>query len=244
MMSIFSAVQHSEIIAQKVGEPFGTIILALAITIIEVGIIVSFMLSNPSGTVTLARDTIYATLMLILNGILGISILWGAIKYREQTFQNDAGNSALVALITISALTLILPNFTTTTLGPMYSTSQLIFVAIASIVVYGSFLLIQTVRHREYFTVKARKKYMSTAEYRVSDQEFYWSLCMLILSLTIVVLITQSLTPLITTIIIHAGLPFALVGIVIATMVLLPEAIAAFQAANRNQLQSTINLGL
>ena len=149
--SVLSAVYHAEVVAHKVGEPFGTIILAVAITIIEVALIISLMVAGGENAAYLARDTIFAAIMLILNGILGLCLLIGGWKYREQFFGKKSANTALIVLVSILVLTLVLPNFTTSTPGPTYNDAQLIFVAIASLVLYSAFIMVQTVRHRDYF---------------------------------------------------------------------------------------------
>ena len=148
---MLSAVHHAEVVAHKVGEPFGTIILALAITVIEVALIVSLMIAGGDNAAYLARDTVFAAIMLILNGILGGCLMIGGLKHHEQFFSKKSASTALVTLVSILVLTLVLPNFTTSTQGPTYSPSQLIFVAIASLILYGSFIMVQTVRHRDYF---------------------------------------------------------------------------------------------
>ncbi|MDR6129839.1 hypothetical protein QE442_000725 [Chryseobacterium sp. SORGH_AS1175] len=151
--SVLSAVHHAEMVAHKVGEPFGTIILALCITIIEVALIISLMVAGGDQAITLARDTVFAAVMLILNGILGICILVGGVKYYEQFFARSSATTYLVSIVSILILTLVLPNFTSSVNGPFYNNAQLIFVSIACLVIYGIFLMVQTVRHRSYFVV-------------------------------------------------------------------------------------------
>ncbi|OYU46215.1 MAG: ionic transporter y4hA, partial [Burkholderiales bacterium PBB4] len=149
--TVLSAVHHAEVVAHKVGEPYGTLVLALSITVIEVALIVSMMLAGGPATTALARDTVFAAVMLILNGIVGLCLLAGGSRYREQTFGQLGVSASLTTLAAIAVLTLVLPNYTTTTPGPMYSPSQLAFVAIVSLVLYGTFVLVQAVRHRDYF---------------------------------------------------------------------------------------------
>ncbi len=149
--SVLAAVHHAEVVAHKVGEPFGTVILALAITVIEVALIISLMVAGGDNASFLARDTIFAAIMLILNGILGVSLLIGGWKHREQFFGQKSASTALITLVAILVLTLVLPNFTTSTAGPTYNATQLVFVALASLVLYGSFMMVQTVRHHDYF---------------------------------------------------------------------------------------------
>lgn len=141
IVGVLSAVHHAEVVAHKVGEPYGTIILAVAVTVLEASIIVSLMLTGGAGADIYARDTLFAAVMLILNGILGISMLVGAIKFNEQVFETKSVTIALVSLVSILVLTLVLPNFTTSISGPSYSPPQLIAVAICCVVIYGSFYL-------------------------------------------------------------------------------------------------------
>ncbi len=246
--TVLSAVHHSEIVAHRVGEPFGTIILAVAITIIEVAIIISLMIAGGNDTSTLARDTVFAATMLILNGILGLCLMVGALKHHEQFFSKDSTNTALVSLVAIIVFTLILPNYTTTISGPVYSEQQLVFVSIACLVIYGGFLLTQTVRHRDYFLSSAEDADndgdVAIHDTNVSKKTALVSLVFLILCLGIVVLLAKKLSPTIENIILSANLPQSLVGVVIATVVLLPEGIAAFQAARKNRLQTSLNLAL
>src|SRR5262252_2322499 len=149
--TVFAAVFHAEVVALRVGEPFGTLVLALAVTIIEVAVIVSIMIAGGAETASLTRDTLFAVVMIVCNGIVGICLLAGGLRHREQGFQLLGANAALSVLIALTTLTLILPNVTTTTLGPTFSPSQLAFAAVISLILYGSFVFVQTLRHREYF---------------------------------------------------------------------------------------------
>jgi len=160
--SVMSAVHHSEIVAHRVGEPYGTIILAVAITIIEVSVIISLMVSGGTEAASLARDTVYAASMLILNGIVGLCLFIGGLKYHEQTFSKHSVTIALVSLVSIIVFTLILPTFTRSVSGPIYSSSQLLFVSVACILIYTAFIFAQTIRHREYFLTKEDKSNKTT----------------------------------------------------------------------------------
>ncbi len=236
---VMAAVHHAEVVAHKVGEPFGTIILAVAVTLLEASIIVSLMTAGGAGAETYARDTLFAAVMLILNGILGISMLVGALKFREQFFETKSVTIALVALVSILVLTLVLPNFTTSVAGPTYSDPQLIAVGICCLVIYGSFVFTQTVRHRKYFLAEA-----SGEERPVTKIEALVSLILLLVSLGAVIFLAKKLSPAIESSVIEAGLPTALVGIAISAVILLPEGVAALRAARRNQYQISINLAL
>lgn len=241
--SVLAAVHHAEVVAHKVGEPYGTIILAVCITILEVGLIISFMLSGGEGAITYARDTVFAAVMLILNGILGISFLIGGVKFREQFFMRSSGTTYLVSLVAILVLTLILPNYTSSTRGPFYSESQLIFVSLACLVIYATFLMVQTVRHRNYFIVEEDDHTTHEAD-PPSRTKTLISLVLLIICLAVVIFMAKGLSPVIEDFVEGIGAPRALVGVIIACMVLLPEGLAAIRAARNNQIQSSINLGL
>jgi len=149
--SVVAAVHHAEVVAHRVGEPFGTLVLAIAVTVIEVSLIVSLMLSGSGDVAALARDTVFAAIMIILNFIIGLCLLTGGMKHGEQRFTLRGISAALATLAALVVLSLILPNYTTSAAGPTYASSQLIFVAIVSLVLYGTFVLVQTVRHRDYF---------------------------------------------------------------------------------------------
>lgn len=240
MLSVFSAVHHSEVIAHKIGEPFGTIVLAISITIIEVALIISLMTAGGKETSHLARDTVFAAVMLILNGVLGLSLLVGSVKFHEQFFARTSANSLLVSLIAILVLTLILPNFTTSVSGPVYTQPQLIFVSIACLTIYGTFLLVQTVRHRNYFLPNNKEEVVSVPTFKESILSFIT----LLVCLGIVVLMAKKLSSPIETIIRNAGLPQSLVGVIIAAVILLPEGIASIKAARKDDLQTSLNLSL
>src|SRR5499427_7279196 len=149
--TVLAAVYHAEVVALRVGEPFGTLVLALAVTTIEVALIVSMMIAGGAETAGLARDTLFAAVMIVCNGIIGICLLAGGMRHREQGFQLLGANAALSVLIALTTLTLIVPNVTATTAGPTFSRPQLAFAAVVSLVLYGAFVFVQTSRHRNYF---------------------------------------------------------------------------------------------
>lgn len=245
--AVLSAVHHTEVIAHKVGEPFGTIILALAITIIEVSLIVSLMVSETGeGPSVLARDTVFAAIMIILTGIIGICLWAGSIKFREQDFITQGVSTALITLIAISVLTLVLPNFTTSETKGIYSESQLIFVAIISLILYGGFISVQTIRHRDYFLPKQEEN-ATVSELHAAPPNTLTtitSIFLMIIALLAVVLLSKKLSPSIESMVLHLGAPQSLVGIIIATVILLPEGLAAYKAARKNRLQTSLNLAL
>ncbi|MCC2590473.1 calcium:proton antiporter [Chryseobacterium sp. MFBS3-17] len=241
--SVLAAVHHAEVIAHKVGEPYGSIVLAICITILEVGLIISFMLSGGEGAVTYARDTVFAAVMLLLNGILGVCIWIGAVKYKEQNYMRSSATTYLVSLVAILVLTLILPNYTSSVRGPFYNESQLVFVSIACLVIYGIFLMVQTVRHRNYFIIEDENHTPHEADPPTRTVTVV-SLILLLISLAVVIFMAKGLSPVIESFVADMGAPRALVGVIIASMVLLPEGFAAIRAARSNHLQSSINLTL
>lgn len=242
--AVLVAVHHAEVVAHKVGEPYGTLVLAIAVTTIEVALIVSLMMAGGPGTETLARDTIFAAIMIILNAITGLCLLIGGLRHREQTFGLDGMSASLVALLAISFLTMVLPNYTTTQMGPSYSQSQLLFVGIVTLIIYLSFVFIQTIRHRDYFLPEVGEENSEVHAPPPSTKVFVLSLVLLVLALVAVVLLGKSLSPVIESSIESIGAPKTLVGIIIAMVVLLPEGLAAYRAAKNNRLQTSLNLAL
>jgi Ca2+:H+ antiporter len=241
--SVLAAVHHAEVIAHRVGEPFGTLILALAITVIEVALIVSLMISGGPETKELARDTVFAAVMIIITGIVGLCLLTGGIKFKEQVFQLKGVSATLITLTAIIVLTLILPNYTTSKAGGEYTSSQLIFVSIVSLVLYGSFIMIQAVRHRDYFLPKESTTEEDHAA-PPNNATTMASVILLFLSLGIVVILAKSLSDDIENIVLGLGAPKSLVGVIIAAVVLLPEGLAAYRAVKNNRLQTSLNLAL
>jgi Ca2+:H+ antiporter len=244
VFSVLAAVHHAEVLARRVGEPFGALVLAVAVTIIEVALIISLMLTPGHVTATLARDTVFAAEMIILTGIVGGVLLLGGLKFGEQTFGLDGVSAALTVLTAISMLTLILPNYTSSVPGPFLNDKQLAFVAVVSLVLYGTFLLVQTIRHRAYFLPRDQAQ---GDEYRSpppTNKTTAISGLFLLISLGIVVILAETLAPGLEAEIDKMGAPKSLVGIIIAMIVLLPEGISALQAATENRLQSALNLAL
>lgn len=242
--SVISAVHHAEVVAHKVGEPFGTVILALAVTLIEVALLVALMLSGGAETSMLARDTVFATIMIILNGLVGLCLLIGGRQYGVQSFSLQGASTALVTLAAISALTLVLPNYTTTIPGPYYSQGQLGFVAIVSLILYGTFIFVQTVRHRDYFLPTDAAPDEDTHLPPPSNRITMLSALLLLVALCAVVLAAKTLAPTVEAGVHAARAPAAVVGIIIAAIILLPEGFAAVRAARKNRLQTSLNLTL
>ncbi|MGM0638003.1 MAG: calcium:proton antiporter [Pseudomonadota bacterium] len=239
--SVLAAVHHAETIAHRLGDPFGAIILALAVTIIEVALIVSVLLAAPAGTSEIARDTVFAAIMIVLNGIVGLCLLVGGLRFREQEFIARGAVGALAVLATVAVLALVLPNYTVAVPGPVYATPQLVFVASVSFALYGLFLFVQTVRHRGDFSAPRLEE---LADAKPERSEMVTALILLPLALVSVVLLAETLAPTVEHAVARAGLPAALVGVVIAMTVLLPEGMAALRAARANRIQSSLNMAL
>ncbi|SHG45043.1 calcium:proton antiporter [Pedobacter caeni] len=241
---VLAAVHHAEVVAHQVGEPYGTLLLALAITVIEVALIVSLMLTGGPDTAALARDTVLAAVMIILTGIIGVCLLVGGAKYKEQVFSLQGVSAALVTLTAIMVLTLILPNYTTTIQGPEYSPVQLGFVAIISLVLYGTFVLVQAIRHRDFFLPPEADGNEDIHADPPGKKVALLSTLLLLVCLGVVVLLAKALAPDIENAVLKAGAPKSLVGVIIAAVVLLPEGLAAYRAARKNRLQTSLNLAL
>jgi Ca2+:H+ antiporter len=241
--TVFAAVYHAEVVAHRTGEPFGTLVLAVAVTIIEVALIVSVMLAAPADKAGLARDTVFAAVMIVCNGIVGLCLLWGGARHHEQGFQVHGASAALAVLAALTILTLVLPNFATTAPGPLFSTSQLVFAGIVSLVLYGSFVFIQTVRHRDYFLAVEAGDQEAHAP-PPSNSTAAVSAGLLLAALVAVVGLAKSLTPTLEIGVARLDVPKAVVGVVIAALVLLPEGLAALRAARANRLQTSLNLAL
>lgn len=241
-ISVFASVHHAETIAHRIGEPYGTLVLALAVTLIEVALIVSLMLAGGAAASALARDTIFAAVMLILTGIVGVSLLVGGAKHPHQTFGLDGVNAALVCLAAIALLTLVYPNYTLTTPGPFYSDGQLALIAAVSLGIYGAFLFTQTVGHRPWFLDSGDE--VDAAVARPSNRLAALSAVLLLACLAGVVLLAKKLAPTLEAVVSRVGAPQAVVGVVIAAIVLLPEGLSAVRAARANRLQTSLNLAL
>jgi Ca2+:H+ antiporter len=242
--SVMAAVHHAEVVAHRVGEPFGTLVLAIAVTVIEVSLIVSLMLAGGSAAHALARDTVFAAVMIILTGIIGVCLMMGGYRFKEQSFGMYGVSAALVTLTAITVLTLILPNYTTSATGPEYTDVQLIFVAIVSLVLYGTFVMVQTVRHRDYFLPPEAVLDEEVHAPPPTNLTALMSLTLLLACLGAVVLLAKTLSPVIERFVFQVGAPNSLVGIIVAFVILLPEGLAALRAARKNRLQTSLNLAL
>lgn len=246
--AVLAAVHHAEVVAHKVGEPFGTFLLALAVTVIELGLIVTIMAAAGEGAATLARDTVFAAVMIILNGLVGVCLLIGGLHHREQIFQQTGVSASLATLTALMILSLVLPNFTDSQPGPLYARSQLGFVATVSFLLYATFVLVQTVRHRGYFRPDELDNSAASDEVALvapaSREQSVLSGVLLVLCLVAVIMLAKMLAPSIEAGVASIGASRALVGVIIAALVLLPESVAATRAALANRLQTSLNLGL
>jgi Ca2+:H+ antiporter len=244
--AVFAAVHHTEVLALRLGEPFGSILLAIAVTVIEVALIVSIMLSGIAGSDAVARDTVFSAVMIVLNGVIGLCLVLGARRHHEQSFQLQGASAALAVLGTLATFALVLPNYTVAVLGPHYSPVQLLFVGAVSLALYCIFVFIQTISHRHYFldNADAGAAAGDAPHDKPSDKITAISALLLIVSLVAVVLLAKALSYPLDRIVVTAGLPQSFVGVVIAAIVLLPEGLAAVKAALLNRLQSSINLAL
>jgi Ca2+:H+ antiporter len=239
--TVFAAVHHAEVIAERIGEPYGTLLLTLAVTIIEVALIATIMLGEKTVT-TLARDTVFAVVMIVCNGLVGICILAGGLRYREQDIQVSGSNLYLSVLAVLATITLIMPNYTNTTPGPVYSVGQLGFVSVVTILLYGVFLYTQTVRHRDYFVSGLTGA--TGGEAHLSNRMMLLSIVLLLVSLLAVVLLAKKFSQVVDAGAALIGAPPAFAGILVAFLILLPESVAAVAAARKNDLQKSINLAL
>ena len=239
--TVFAAVHHAEVVAEKIGEPFGTLLLTLSVTVIEVALIATIMLGEQSVT-TLARDTVFAVVMLVCNGLVGVCILAGGLRYREQDIQVSGSSLYLSVLSVLATITLILPNYTLTTPGPVYSAGQLGFVSVVTILLYGVFLYTQTVRHRDYFVADGAAAAHEGPP--PSNRMIVLSTGLLLISLLAVVLLAKKFSQVVDAGAALIDAPPTFAGILVALLILMPEGVAAIAAARRNDLQKSINLAL
>ncbi|MGW3958818.1 calcium:proton antiporter [Amycolatopsis sp. NPDC005003] len=242
--TVLAAVHHAEVVAHRVGEPFGSLVLAVAVTVIEVALIVTMMVSGGPEAGSLARDTVFAAVMITTNGIVGISLLVGARRYGSTLFNSEGSGAALATVATLATLSLVLPAFTSSTPGPAFSPTQLTFAALASLVLYGTFVLTQTVRHRDFFLPVAADGAVKEDDHAEppSNRAALGSLALLLVALVAVVGLAKVESPAIEAGVRAAGFPQSFVGVVIALLVLLPETLAAVRAAQRDRMQISLNL--
>jgi Ca2+:H+ antiporter len=240
--AVLVAVHHAEVIALRVGEPFGALVLALAVTVIEATLIVAMMLSGGAAASALARDTVFAAVMIICNGVVGLCMVVGGLRHHEQTFRIEGANSSLAALIALATLSLVLPSFTTSSPGATYTAAQLAFAAVASLVLWAVYVFVQTVQHRDYFLPSAQASNEEVHAAPPSVGQAWASFALLMVALVAVVGLAKVLSPSIEAALEATGAPKTVIGIVIALLVLLPETWAAVRAAHVNRLQTSFNL--
>jgi Ca2+:H+ antiporter len=258
MWGAFTVVRHAEEIAHRVGEPYGTLVLTMSVTIIEVSFIVVVMLGSDADS-TLARDTIFAVIMITLNGVAGLCILLGGLRHNEQTYNLHGARAFLAVIMPLSVIALVLPNHTTTTDGPTLSHVQAIVFGILTVLLYGVFLAIQTVRHAGFFTdpvdegdgetsAEEEPAFARDAEDEEHGQagqtSTLYHTVLLLLALLPVVLLTEELAHIVEDGIAASGLPAAVAGVLVAILVLSPEVMGAVRASLNNQLQRAVNISL
>jgi Ca2+:H+ antiporter len=240
--AVLAAVDHAEVVAHRVGEPFGSLILAVCVTVIEVGLIVMLMTHGGKDTATLARDTVFAAAMIACNGIFGMSLLIAALRRGVASFNAEGTATMLATVATLATLTLVLPTFTTSRPGPEFSGEQLAFAGVMSLALYVLFVIVQTVRHRDYFLPEGGGVDEHAAPR--SDREVLMSLALLVVALVAVVGLAKVESPAIEDAVDAIDAPQSAVGVVIALLVLLPEFLAAVRNARRDRVQISFNLAL
>lgn len=244
MLAVIASVHHAELIAHRLGEPYGTLVLALAVTVIETAMILSIMFTEGGKNATLPRDTIYAAVMIICNGVVGLSLLIGGFHHKEQLFRIEGTGSGFAALVTLSVMVLVMPLFTTSSPEGTYTNSQLLFVALSSLALWLVFVFIQTIRHRDYFLPSVNVEDESVHAAPPTLTQAWISFVLMAISLVCVVGFAKLLSPTIKSLVTIYNAPDATVGIVIALIVLLPETWAALRAARADRLQTSMNLAI
>jgi Ca2+:H+ antiporter len=239
LVSAFAAVRHADGLAALLGEPFGTLALTLAVTVIEVTMIGAVMLAGPPVS-SLARDTMFAVIMIVFNGMVGLALLVGGLRYREQTYNLQGANSFLAVIVPIAVLGLVLPNFTLSSPGPTYSTVHEVFLIVMSLGMYGVFLTIQTLRHRQYFMLPADEVIDAHAGVEIRSEPYH--LMLLVAYLVPIVLLCEEIAVPIDFAVYKLDAPVALAGFLVAALILSPESLTSVRAAAANQLQRSINL--
>jgi Ca2+:H+ antiporter len=244
LFGVVAAVHHAEVIAHRIGEPFGTLVLALAVTVIETSLLISMLFNSTDKVSSLPRDTIYATVMIICNGVVGLCLLIGGLHHREQYFKIEGTGSGFAALAALSVLVLIMPLFTVSSAEGTYTNSQLLFVGGSSLLLWIIFVFIQTVRHRDYFLPESSVNDESIHASPPGFVKAWISFILLLVALVSVVGLAKLLSPSIEVFVKTYQAPKAVVGIIIALIVLLPETWAALRAAKSDRLQTSMNLAV
>ncbi len=240
--SIFCVVRHADHLAIRLGEPYGTLILTLAVTAIEV-ISISAMMLHGANNPTLVRDTLFAVVMIILNGMVGLSLLAGGWRHHEQQYNLQGANAYLAVIIPLAVLSLMLPNYTVSTRGPTLSSVQEAFLALMATGLYGTFLAIQTSRHRKYFALTEDAEDEHEAP-KTQPRSLGAHTALLAAYMLPVVFLAEQLARPIGRLIEVAHAPSALGGVIIAMLVATPEGIGAVHAARENRMQRSVNISL
>lgn len=245
LFSVFAVVRHAESLAEKLGEPLGTLVLTLAVTGIEVMIIIATM-STGKGSPTLARDAMFAVIMIVLNGMVGLTLLIGALRYHEQDYNLQGANAFLAVIMPLAVIGLILPNYTSSSPDQTFSPIQAAFLTLVSVALYGIFLTIQNGRHRAYFRTARPTAAAKDAKrkWRIVHEVYSvpYHVLLLLAYMGPLVILTQQLAVPIDFTISVLGAPVALAGFLVATLVLSPESLGAVRAALVNDLQRSVNI--
>jgi Ca2+:H+ antiporter len=242
--AVIASVHHAEVVAHRIGEPLGTVVLSICVTVIEVALIFTVMLSGGPEAATLPRDTIYSVIMITCCGVVGLSLVIGAVRHREQAFHVLGSNASLATLVAMTTLALVLPTFTTSSAGPTYTTSQLMFASVASLALWCGFVFVQTVSHREYFVPVGIAPDTPAAALRPARGQALASFATLVVALLAVVGLAHEVSPSVEAVVVRTELPKSVLSVVIALLTLLPEAWAAIRAALADRIQTSLNLSL
>lgn len=238
---IFSVVKHADILADKLGEPYGTLILTLSVISIEVAMIIMLMLFNTAEP-QLARDTMYSVVMISLNGFAGLSLFWGGLKHKVQHYNLHGANAYLAALIPLTLICLVLPNFTVTGTLAAFSALDSIVIIVVCILLYAVFLTMQTMTHTSFFQHESYEEEQVIAGSDHAATRCGYHVVMLLIGIVLMMLLSKQLSTYLDLTIVQLGWPHALVGLIIALIVLMPEGYSSVKAAGKNELQRSVNL--
>lgn len=240
--AVLAAVHHAEVLGHRLGEPLGSLLLAVAVTIIEVGLIVTLTVGSEDND-SLARDTVFAAFMIATNGVVGASLFAATLRGQVARFNAEGTGAMLAALTTVGALSLVLPNFTDSSPGPTYSPGQLVLAAVGALAVYLLFVFVQTIRHREHFEPVVGDLMTGHDQALPTDREAWRSLWLLVAALVAVVGLAKTISDALENLVVSAGLPVTFVGVLIGLLVLAPEGITAVRSARgREDVQRSFNL--
>jgi len=239
--SSVSVMRHADVLAVRCGEPYGTLILTLSAICIEVMMISAAMLHGENNP-TLARDMMFAVMMIALNGLIGFALLLGGLRHHEQNYNLQGAGSYLNTIMSLAVLGLVLPNFTTSLAGPRFSTIQEIFLIVSSLILYLTFLFFQTGRHRQYFRETAGMMIDRDSHSESRRRSTSFHAVMLFLYLIVVIVLAEKFAIPMDNFVERFGMPQAFGGAIVAGLILAPEALSAVQAATRNQLQRSVNI--